>query len=137
MGYLSPVARRRIALLVLLAGAAVAALAITNTGPFSNPTTQEDRARSALEGFFDAARQGHFHEACALLAGQRQGCAKVLPVVGRQLSGTTLEVQDVRVSGNLAAIDTKLRVPGRNRVQLRTFKLEERGGRWLISDLGS
>jgi ketosteroid isomerase-like protein len=149
VGYLSPVARRRIAAVLLVAGAVVAALAIANVGPFSNPPTEADRARAALEGFFTAARKRDFTRVCriltppersqveiraAALAGNRTGCASVLDSpLGTALAKTKVEITDVRVSGDLAAIDAKLRTQGVKRAQYRTYKLQELGGEWRIS----
>jgi hypothetical protein len=151
VGYLDPVIRRRIAAVVLVVGAVVAALAVTNVGPFANPPTEADRARAALEDFFAATKRKDFKEACAILtpnersqieiraaavAGNRTGCSRVLDSpLGLALARTRIEVQDVRVSGNLAAIDAQLRSPGTKAPQFRTYKLEELGQRWRISEV--
>jgi ketosteroid isomerase-like protein len=151
MGYLDPVTRRRIAALVLVVAAIVGAMALADLGPFSNPPTEADRARGALDDFFAATRRKDFKAACALmtanersqveiraaaLAGNRTGCANVLDsALGLALARTRVEVVDVRVSGNLAAIDAKLHAPGTRRAQFRTYKLEEIGGRWRISEV--
>ena len=56
--------------------------------------------------------------------------------LGLILARTKVEVVDVRVSGNLAAVDAKLRAPGVKRAQYRTYKLEQlNNGTWLISDV--
>jgi ketosteroid isomerase-like protein len=152
MGYLDPYVRRRIAAVLLVVGAVIAALALANVGPFSNPPSQEDRARAALQEFFDAAHRKDFAKVCALLTpsqvksiesagrqatGKKVACSDLVAAVGAgALAHTSLEVIDVRVSASLAAIDTKLRVEGRAGAELRTFKLEQYGDRWLISDLG-
>ena len=151
MGYLSPVTRRRIAAALLVLGAVVAGLAIANVGPFSNPPTEADRARAALEDFFAAARKRDFAQACriltapersqveiraAALAGNRTGCAHVLDSpLGTALGKTKVVIIDVRVSGDLAAIDATLRTPGARGAQYRTYKLQELGGRWKISEV--
>ena len=151
MGYLDPVTRRRIAAVLLALGAVVATLAIANVGPFSNPPTEADRAQAALEDFFAAARKRDFTAACKLLtppersqieiraaalAGNRTGCAEVLDSpLGTVLAKTAVDIQDVRVSGDLAAIDAKLHTPGVKRVQYRTYKLQEQGTVWRISDV--
>lgn len=151
VGYLSPVARRRIAAVLLVAGAIVAALAIANVGPFSNPPTEADRARAALEDFFSAAQRKDFKDACGLLtaqerakietgaaavAGKATDCPAVLDSpLGVALARTRVEIQDVRVSGDLAAIDAKLKTPASHRPQFRTYKLQELGGDWLISEV--
>jgi ketosteroid isomerase-like protein len=137
---------------VLLAlGAVVAALAIANVGPFSNPPTEADRARAALEEFFAAAQRKDYKAVCKLLtgpertqveiraaaiAGNSTGCAAVLDSpLGLALARTKVQIDDVRVSGNLAAIDAKLRTPGAGRPQFRTYKLQELGGTWRISEI--
>ena len=151
MGYLDPVIRRRIAAVVLVVGLMVAALAVANVGPFSNPPTAADRARAALEDFFAAAKHKDFKAVCSILtapersqieiraaalAGNRTGCSRVLDSpLGAALAHTKVEIEDVRVSGNLAAIDAKLRTPRAKRPQYRTYKLEELGARWRISDV--
>jgi hypothetical protein len=152
MGYLDPFVRRRIAALLLVAGAIVVALAIGDVGPFSEPPSETDRAQAALQEFFDAAHKKDYARVCELLVkpqrnqiekaardatGSKVKCADVVGAVGAgALAGSTLEVIDVRVSGSLAAIDTKLRIEGRPGSELRTFKLEEDGDRWQISDFG-
>jgi hypothetical protein len=154
VGYLDPFVRRRIAALLLLAGAVLAGLAIANAGPFSNPPTEFDRARAALEDFFAAAKSKDYARVCELLApAQRKvietaasqlaqgklknGCtAAVAAGGGGALAHSELRIRDVRVSGSLAAIDANIVVPGVNGPQSRTFKLEEIKGNWVISDLG-
>ena len=46
---MSDVVRRRVAAALLVLGALVAVLAITDTGPFSDPPTTEDEVRAAVE----------------------------------------------------------------------------------------
>jgi hypothetical protein len=151
VGYLDPVTRRRIAAVLLVLGAIVAALAIANVGPFSNPPTEADRAQAALEDFFAATAKKDYAAACRLLtsaerrqveihaatlAGNRTGCANVLDSpLGLVLAKTRIEIKDVRVSGNLAAIDARLHAPGVKRAQYRTYKLQELGGTWRISEV--
>ena len=160
MGQLSEVTRRRIATLVLLAGLMVAALAIADEGPFSNPPTQEERAQAAVVGFFEAARAKDFNRMCDLLTPatrirvlQRTAaltqsqedvghCSGALAEqerlltaqVGETLGGTRIaEVKDSRVSGNRAAVDVVLRFPQAKRPVPRTFQLELVDGDWKIS----
>jgi hypothetical protein len=152
MGYLDPFVRRRIAALILIAGAVVIVLAVANIGPFSDPPTESDRAQAALQEFFDAAHRKDYATVCELLSktqqrsiesagrkatGNKVKCSDLVGAVGAgALARSELEVIDVRVSGSLAAIDTKLKIEGRPGTELRTFKLEELGGVWRISDFG-
>ena len=151
MGLLNEHQRRRIAVVILVLGVVVAAMAIANVGPFEEGPTEADRAQAALEDFFAAARKKDFQAACVLLtpterrqveiraaalAGNRTGCSHVLDSpLGLALAKTRVEVRDVRVSGDLAAIDAKLHSPGVHRAQYRTYKLQLSGGVWRISEV--
>ncbi len=145
MGYLDVYARRRVAVLLFLVVVAVVVLASGNIGPFSDPPTEMDRAQSALEDFFAAAREKDWDRVCDLLSpAQRKkieavanGCASAVESTeGGALARSTLEIRDVRVSGALAAIDATIRIKGVRGPQSRTFQLEELDGTWVISDLG-
>ena len=160
MGYLDEVTRRRVATLLLIVVAAIAALAIADRGPFSNPPTEEQRAQAAVEGFFAAAQDKDFQAMCDLLTlatrvrvMQRTAtllqnaedvgrCSDALAAqerlltekVGETLSETHItEVKDSRVSGNRAAVDVELQFPQTKRPVPRTFQLELAGDDWKIS----
>jgi hypothetical protein len=62
----SPTVRRWIAFVLLLAGIAVAAVAIADVGPFEDPVTEEERAQQAVQDFFAAAARGDGKAFCAL-----------------------------------------------------------------------
>ena len=82
------------------------------------------------------AERGQIAIKATAIVGAHTGCVNVLDSpLGRALAATKLEVQDVRVSGNLAAIDARLRTPGARRPQYRTYKLQELGGEWKISEV--
>lgn len=155
MGYLSDVARRRIAAALLVAGVVLAALAIADVGPFSNPPTEADRAQAAVERFFDAAHDKDFAGVCGQLTKQKRrdveqrggslasqqglkGCDEILrALLGGQLTGTRIaRVNDVRVSGNRAVVDAELRTPTTKHAQPTTFDLFLIGDRWKIADFG-
>jgi hypothetical protein len=155
VGYLSEVARRRIAAVLLVAGIAIAVLAIADVGPFSNPPTEAQRAQAAVERFFDAARGKDFKAACHQLTAQEQrtveqragsiaaqqglkGCDQILQAfLGRQLSETRIaKIDDVRVSGNQAVVDATLRSPGSKGSQSATFQLFLIRDEWRIAALG-
>jgi hypothetical protein len=153
MGYLDEIARRRIAALLLIAGLVVAGLAVADLGPFADPPTQEERARDTVVRFFDAAGDGDFGTVCDLLTKEKRediearasrvvfeqdiaGCAGVLEAVGgEQLGETRIDaIDDVRVSGSLAAVDAELVFPGAKRPEPRTFSLVLVDGDWKVSD---
>jgi hypothetical protein len=153
MGYLSDVARRRIAAAILIVGVAVAALAIADLGPFSNPPTEAERAQAAVEQFFDAAHDKNFGGVCHQLTGQEQrnveqragslavrqglkGCDEILSAyLGDQLSAARIaKVEDVRVSGNRAVVEAGVHAPGSKHVRATTFDLFLIEGQWRIAD---
>jgi hypothetical protein len=155
MGYLSDVARRRIAAAILIVGVALAGLAIANLGPFSDPPTEAERAQAAVEGFFDAAHDKNFGGVCQQLTGQEQrtveqragslavkqglkGCDQILSAyLGDQLSGARIaKVQDVRVSGNRAVVEADIHAPGSKHPRATTFDLFLIKDRWRIADFG-
>jgi 3-hydroxyacyl-CoA dehydrogenase len=155
VGNLSEAARRRIAAVVLIAGIAVAGLAIADVGPFSDPPTEEERAQSAVERFFAAARDHDFKSACAQLTSEEQrtieqraasvasqeglkGCDEILKAfLGDQLAGTQItKVIDVRVSGNQAVMDANISTPGSKGTRPATFHMFLIRDEWKINDFG-
>ena len=155
MGNLSEATRRRIAALILLAGMAIAALAIADVGPFSNPPSEAQRAQDSVEGFFSAAQHRDFKAACDQLTAEEQrsieqragsiaaqeglkGCDEILKAfLGDELAGTKItKVSDVRVSGNQAVVDANMSSPGANGTRSTTFHLFLIEGEWKIADFG-
>jgi 3-hydroxyacyl-CoA dehydrogenase len=155
MGNLSELARRRIAALILLAGIAVAALAIADVGPFSDPPTEAQRAQETVEGFFAAAQHKDFKAACDQLTEEEQraieqragsiaareklkGCDEILKAfLGDELAGTKItKVADVRVSGNQAVVDANLSSPGEKGTRSTAFHLFLIRDEWKIADFG-
>lgn len=155
MGYLDEHTRRRVAAVLLVIGVVVAALAIADLGPFSDPPTQEELAQETVEEFFAAAREGDFETFCGLLTGTARqgievragaiaaeeglkGCAEILKaLVGKQFEGSELTITLSSVSGNRARVETELKMKGEAGRQQRSVLLEQdRDGDWLISDPG-
>ncbi|MDX6580912.1 MAG: hypothetical protein QOI10_96 [Solirubrobacterales bacterium] len=149
---MSDVARRRIAALLLLVGIAVAVLAIEDVGPFSDPVTEEQRARDAVEGFFAAAAAGDSTAFCDLLtADARQQlrvstaqrlqtdqvpeCTKILDVLAPVFADSAFSLRYVSVSGNRARAEGRFKV-GDAPAQPRTVLLLLEDGEWHVSDPG-
>ena len=151
MGYLSEKTRRRIAAALLVVGAAIAALAIADVGPFSDPPTEEELAEDTVEEFFAAAGEGNFDTMCDLLTKPaRQGievrfgeiaaeeklgdCAEILDtVIGKQLEGSELGIASSNVSGEAARVEAELKIKGEPGQEQRSVLLELVGSDWLIS----
>jgi hypothetical protein len=155
MGNLSEAARRWIAAVILVIGIAVAVLAITDVGPFSDPPTEAERVQGAVEQFFASAQDRDFKAACGQLTAQEQrvveqragsvaaqkglkGCDEILrEFLGDQLAETEIaKVVDVRVSGNQAVVEANLRSPGVKGPQAATFHLFLIRDEWRIDDFG-
>jgi hypothetical protein len=153
VGYLSDIARRRIAALLLLAGIIVAALAIADLGPFENPPTPEDRVEQTVEEFYAAAAEGDFARYCNLLtAGARDrvranaarlleeagklSCQEILSVAEESFAGVTAKIREVSVSGIRARVEANVRTPGVPGIESRTMFLDQEDGVWRVSDPG-
>ena len=155
MGYLSDVARRRIAAVILVVGIVLAVLAITDTAFFEDPPTESEKVSAAVTGFFDAASAQDFEDACELLTKQaqevlRQSAARALEtdqrlrcdailktVLGNSFAEVSMRVRSVSISGNRARAEAALKSEGEP-ASFRTILLEqeEEGSGWLISDFG-
>ena len=155
MGYLSDIARRRIAAVILIVGVVLAVLAITDSAFFEDPPTESEKVAASVKGFFDAAAEGDFERDCELLTKEAQDvmrraaarlidatderlrCTEILEMVlGDSFAEVTVRVRDVSISGNRARAEAALKPEG-ERSQFRTILLElSDGGDWLISDFG-
>ena len=152
MGYLSDVARRRIAALLLLAGLAVAVLAVTDTGTFSDPPTEEERVQTAAERFYEAAAEGDFETYCSLLTESARSrvqenaarlleqagelpCVEIVAIAEETYADAELRVHEVSVSGPSARVEADLKPQG-GPVESLTIILEEQEDTWLVSDPG-
>lgn len=154
MGELSDVTRRRIAAALLAVVVVVGALAITDTGPFDDPPTEEERVADSVEDLFAAAAAGDFREYCSLLTSRardviranaarlvEQGdvlrCDEILEVAAEAFAGVRIRIIEVSVSGNRARVEANLRRPDAAGAEPRTVLLERgEGGNWKVSDPG-
>jgi hypothetical protein len=154
VGYLDEIQRRRIAALLLIAGIAVAVLAIADVGPFSNPPTAEDRVQETVEEFYAAQGAGDFETYCGLLTASardrvRANAARLLEEAGRlscqeilsaapedTFAGISARIREVSVSGIQARVEANVKLPGTPGVESRTMFLDQEDGEWRISDPG-
>jgi hypothetical protein len=156
VGFFSETVRRRIAAAILVVGIVLAVLAITDTAFFDDPPTESEKVSSTVTGFFDAAAEGEFADACDHLTRQaqlvmRQAAARALnsddenlrcdaimkTVLGDSFADVTIRVRSVSISGNRARAEAALKSKGEPS-SFRTILLEEdeKGSGWLISDFG-
>jgi len=155
LGYLDAYTRRRVAAVLLVIGAIIAALAIPDIGPFSDPPTEEELAEETVEEFFAAAEEGDFKTFCDLLTKQASqsievragalaaaedlnGCDEILGAfVGRQFADSELVITFSNVEGNRARVEIELKLEGEPGRSQRSVLLEQGpDGNWLISDPG-
>lgn len=144
--------RRRIAALLLIAGIAVAVLAIEDVGPFSDPPTEEENARAAVEEFFEAAAKGDSKTFCRLLTKDARealevntaqrletddvpSCTQILDVLAPAFADSRIEVRFVSVSGTRARVEARYKI-GDAAAQPRTVLLLLEDGEWRVSDPG-
>lgn len=149
---MSDVTRRRVAALLLIAGVAVAALAIADVGPFEDPPTEEEKVEAAVERFFSAAADGDADTFCDLLtiparqalrvnAAQRlqindlPKCEQILDALSEAFAGSELTVREVSVSGNRARVEARYKLADA-RPQPRTVLMLQEEGEWKVSDPG-
>ena len=129
----------------------MAALAIANVGPFSNPPTEAQRAQATVERFFADGHTKDFKAACAELTREAQatieqragaaaaqkglkGCDQILGLfLGNLVLG---HVDDVRVSGNRAVVDASVRSSGSSHGRPTTIDLFLIRNSWKIADFG-
>lgn len=149
---MSDVIRRRVAALLLIAGIAVAVLAITDTGPFEDPPTEEERVEDAVQEFFAAAAGGDSRTFCSLLTGEARQelrvntaqrlridqlprCEQILDALADAFKGSTIDVRFVSVSGTQARVEARYKLSGTGS-QPRTVLLVSEDGEWKINDPG-
>jgi Putative lumazine-binding len=147
---MSDTLRRRIAALLLVAGIAVAVLAIEDVGPFSDPPTQEEVVQGVVEDFFNAAAQGDSKTFCRLLTDDARktlevnyaqrlqtdeplSCAEILDTFAAAFKGSSVDVRVVSVSGIRARVETRYKLAD-SPAQPRTVLLQLEDGGWRISN---
>jgi HEAT repeat protein len=149
---MSDALRRRVAVALLILGAAVAALAIADVGPFSDPPTEEERVADVVEHFFGAASDGDSATFCRLLTSdarealqvetaqrlhidEEPRCKRILDALGGIFEGSQVSVRYVSVSGNRARVEARYKLAGAGGEPRTVLLLEERG-EWRVSDPG-
>lgn len=149
---MSDALRRRIAAGLLVLGIAVAALAIADVGPFSDPPTEEERVADVVERFFGAASEGDSETFCGMLTTDARDalqvqtaqrlrtdevpkCERILDALGSAFEGSEVSVRYVSVSGNQARVEARYRLADSG-AEPRTVLLIQEDGEWRISDPG-
>jgi hypothetical protein len=102
---------------LLVAGIAAAVLAITDTGPFADPPTEEERIEATVREFFGAAADGDSRTFCALLT--KQAC--------EELRVTTAQRLQIDECPNARRSSTRSPTPSRDRLEVRFVSVSGRG----------
>jgi hypothetical protein len=149
---MSDLTRRRIAALILIAGAIVGGLAIADVGPFDDPPTVEEEVEAVVDEFFAAASSGNAKSFCGLLTADARsgfrgqlatltgedsppGCEQGFGLLRSSLEGSSIAIRYVSVSGNRARVEAKFRL-AKGPPEPRTIELLAEKGEWRISDPG-
>ena len=149
---MSDTLRRRLAALLLVAGIAVAVLAIEDVGPFSDPPTQEEVVQGVVEDFFNAAAQGDSKTFCRLLTDDARKtlevntaqrlqtdeaptCTQILDILAPAFKDSKIDVHLVNISGTRARVEARYKLAD-SPAQPRTILLELEDGEWHVSDPG-
>ncbi len=152
MGYLSDIARRRIAAVILTVSAVLAIAAIADLGPFGDPPSEEERVTETVERLFAAAGAAEFDSYCDLLTDAARttveenaarllgnenqlACPEVLAAVPEAFAGLQARIREVSVSGPRARVEANVRTDSTSGAEARTVMLEQGAdGAWRVSD---
>jgi hypothetical protein len=115
---------------------------LAGCGPFGGKS-EEDKAGDAVTQLIDARNHGDFAKVCSLIAAQQLAkfkqagttCLNVLPKLARKGTTTTINIDQVRVSGNRARVDATVSQNG-GAGNARTILLVKESGGWKVSDVG-
>jgi ketosteroid isomerase-like protein len=147
------VIQRRVAAVAILLVVAVVIMALTDTAPFFDDTSEEERVADPVERFFAAYRDGDHEQMCSLFspdvrqaieqtgATETKGedpesCAEIIaarvgaPAEDEKIS---VKVDEVRVSGPRAIANIVLKTPDSARRQIEAVELEQGPDGWLLT----
>jgi predicted lipid-binding transport protein (Tim44 family) len=151
----SEVVRNRIAAVVIVIGAVIGVMALTDAAPLFDDLTEEERATEAVERFFEAYGDRDFATVCELFntevrdaivlagatetkEGEPRSCAEILEArfgaTGEEDPELKVRVESVRISGPRAVAEvvaTSSDAPGGRPL---TVELERAEDGWLIAN---
>jgi len=118
------------------------AIALAGCGPFGGKSDQ-DKASDTVTQLIDARNQGDFVKVCSLIASQQLAkfkqagttCERALPKLARKGTTTSINIDQVRVSGDRATVDATVSQNG-GAGNAQTILLVKEGADWKVSQVG-
>ncbi|MEK6250860.1 MAG: hypothetical protein AABM43_02750 [Actinomycetota bacterium] len=122
--------------------AALMTIALAGCGPFGGKS-EEDKAGDAVTQLIEARNQGDFVKVCSLIASQQLAkfkqagttCEQALPKLAQKGTTTSINVEQVRVSGDRATVDATVSQNG-GAGNAQTILQVKEGGDWKVSQVG-
>jgi predicted lipid-binding transport protein (Tim44 family) len=151
----SEVRRNRIAAVVIVIGAVIGVMALTDAAPLFDDITEEERATEAVERFFEAYGDRDFATVCELFntevrdtivlagatetkEGKPRSCAEILEArfgaTGEEDPELNVRVESVRISGPRAVAEVVARSSDAPGGRPLTVELERAEDGWLIAN---
>jgi hypothetical protein len=121
---------------------ALMAIALAGCGPFGGKSDQ-DKASDTVTQLIEARNKGDFVKVCSLIASQQlakfkaagTSCERALPKLARRGTTTSINIQQVRVSGDRATVDATVSQNG-GAGNAQTILLVKEGSDWKVSQVG-
>jgi hypothetical protein len=151
----SEVRRNRIAAVVIVIGAVIGVMALTDAAPLFDDLTEEERATDAVERFFEAYGDRDFATVCELFntevrdaivlagatetkEGKPRSCAEILEArfgaTGEEDPELNVRVESVRISGPRAVAEVVAGTADAPGGRPLTVELERGEDGWLIAN---
>ncbi len=126
----------------MVVAVALLGLALAGCGPFGGKS-DEDKARDTVTQLVDARNKGDFAKVCGLISSQQlakfkqvgTSCEQALPKLARKGATLSIQVQQVRISGDRATVDASVSRNGGGG-NAETILLVKEGGDWKVSQVG-
>jgi len=121
---------------------ALMTIALAGCGPFGGKSEQ-DKAGDTVTQLIEARNQGDFVKVCSLIASQQLAkfkqagttCERALPKLAQKGTTTSINIDQVRVSGDRATVDATVSQNG-GAGNAQTILLVKEGADWKVSQVG-
>jgi hypothetical protein len=121
---------------------ALMTIALAGCGPFGGKSEQ-DKAGDTVTQLIEARNQGDFVKVCSLIASQQLAkfkqagttCERALPKLAQKGTTTSINIDQVRVSGDRATVDATVSQNG-GAGNAQTILLVKQGADWKVSQVG-
>jgi hypothetical protein len=121
---------------------ALMTIALAGCGPFGG-NSEQDKAGDTVTQLIEARNQGDFVKVCSLIASQQLAkfkqagttCERALPKLAQKGTTTSINIDQVRVSGDRATVDATVSQNG-GAGNAQTILLVKQGADWKVSQVG-